>query len=114
MRFLLCILALPLMASPIVNSTSVQTTCEWVGFPPAPPVTLNDSSGLGSSQVSCPAGYLGPNASAGSTVNGLDAIATASISEAGIGSANAQANAGFEASGIAVQTGDLALGFITT
>jgi hypothetical protein len=115
MRLLLFVLTLPLGASPIINSTSVQTTCVWIGpLPVQPDITLNASSGSGSSSESCPVNYGGPSTSASSTVSGADATATAQMSGIGIGNGEPQANAGFDVSGLAQQSGSLPLEFVTS
>jgi hypothetical protein len=114
MRLLPFIFALPLGASAIINSTSVQTTCHWIGNAPSQPdITLTDSSGIGSSAVSCPVNYVGPSASASSTASGADAIATVQMGGIGIGDGQAHASAGFEVSGAAPQDGSLPLDFLT-
>jgi len=116
MRLPLFVLALPLGASPIVNSTSVQTTCQWIGNPPnQPDITLTSSSGLGSSSTGpCPAGYVGGEATATSAVLGpADVKAVARSEGVRESSAMAQANAGFEVSGVATQDGLLPLNFVT-
>ena len=88
MRLLIFLATLPLIASPI-NSTSVQTFCHWNGNTLPPPTqfafTLTDSSGSGSSSVSCPINYVGPSVSASSTVSGEDAMAFASQGAIGSG-----------------------------
>jgi hypothetical protein len=102
MRLLLFVLALPLGAFPIINSTSVQTTCVGIGpLPVQPDITLNASSGSGSSAESCPVNHGGPSTSASSTVSGTDATATSQMGAIGIGDGEPQANAGFYVSGVA-------------
>jgi len=115
MHLLPFILALPLGASAIINSTSVETTCHWIGSPPSQPdITLTDSSGIGSSVVSCPVNYVGPSPSASSTASGADAIATVKMDGIGIGNGQAHASAGFEVSGTAPLDGSLPLHFLTS
>ena len=115
MRLLLFLIALPLAASPIANSTSVQSTCVWIGPPPfQPDIMLSAFSGSGSSHVSCPVNFAGTSPSASSTVSGTDAIATAQQNFGNqLASGNAQAYAGFEVSGVAAQDGFLPLNFVT-
>jgi hypothetical protein len=111
MRSLLFALSLPLAAS-VINSTSVSTDCHWIGGFPFPNQVDIVLTGLNTTPT-CPVNYQGGSGTASSTVNGADATAVAHIGGGYPGSATAQAQAGFEVNGVAVQDGLLPLHFMT-